>query len=76
MTPPDGSLGRRRCFFLSGLVGLGWVLPLGLVATLSGCSDDKSEGQVKAVDVTKTRDAMDSMNAYKNQMKNRKQNNR
>jgi hypothetical protein len=67
MAHSDGYLTRRR-LLLSGLTACGWLSLLGSVAVLSGCGDDKSEGQVKAVDVTKTQDGMDSMKAYQGQM--------
>jgi hypothetical protein len=62
----------RRRLLVSGLSLLGGALSLGSVSLLSGCSDEKSAGQLENVpDPTKTQSGQDSMKAYMEQMQNK-----
>jgi F0F1-type ATP synthase membrane subunit c/vacuolar-type H+-ATPase subunit K len=63
---------QRRRFLTSGLSLFGIAFAMGSAALVSGCSDDKSAGQVENKgDIAKTPDAQDSMKASMEQMKNR-----
>jgi hypothetical protein len=57
---------RRRQLLVSGLSLLGSVLTLGSVSLLSGCGDDKSQGQLENVPDPAVA-GKDSMDFYKSQ---------
>ena len=68
MNHPGETHWPRRRLLVSGLSLFSAVLTLGSASLLSGCSDEKSAGQLENVqDPTKTQSGMDSMNAYKSQ---------